>query len=77
VALIEGKCVAEPALLDLSPWLDRVARAKTQKQMYEILEEFKPLAWNDDQRSTIAKLYMRLIPDLPSGADDTASGVGA
>ncbi len=69
--------MAEPALLDLSPWLDRIARAKTQQQMYEILDEFKPLAWNDDQRSTVAKLYMRLIPALPSGADDTVGGVGA
>jgi hypothetical protein len=69
--------VAEPALLDLTPWLDRIARAKTQKQMYAILEEFKPLAWNDDQRSTVAKLYMRLIADLPPGDDGTAGGVGA
>ncbi len=64
-------------LLDLSPWLDRIAKAKTQKQMFEILEEFKPLTWNDDQRSTVAKLYMRLIDNLPSGKDDTTGGVGA
>jgi hypothetical protein len=69
--------VADPVLLDLSPWLERIARARTQKQMYEILEAFKPLAWNDDQRSTAAKLYMRLIADLPSGSDGTAGGVGA
>lgn len=69
--------MAEPALLDLTPWLDRIARAKTQKQMYEILEGFKPLAWNDDQRSTVAKLYMRLIADLPTGDDGTTGGVGA
>jgi hypothetical protein len=69
--------LAEPVLLDLSPWLDRIAKAKTQKQMFEILEEFKPLTWNDDQRSTVAKLYMRLIDNLPSGKDDTTGGVGA
>jgi hypothetical protein len=69
--------VAEPALLDLSPWLDRIARAKTQRQMYEILEEFKPLAWNDVQRSTVAKLYMRLIANLPPGDDGTKGGVGS
>ncbi len=69
--------MAEPVLLDLSPWLDRIAKAKTQKQMFEILEEFKPLTWNDDQRSTVAKLYMRLIDNLPSGKDDTTGGVGA
>jgi hypothetical protein len=45
--------------------------------MYEILEGFKPLAWNDDQRSTVAKLYMRLIADLPTGDDGTTGGVGA
>lgn len=43
--------------------------------MYEVLEEFKPLAWNDDQRSIVAKLYMRLIAGLPAGIDDTAAGV--
>jgi len=64
--------MAEPALLDLSPWLDRISRAKTQKEIYDILDEFKPLAWNDDQRSTIAKLYIRLITALPPG--DTAGG---
>ena len=64
--------MAEPALLDLSPWLERISRAKTQKEIYDILDEFKPLAWNDEQRSTIAKLYMRLIFALPPG--DTAGG---
>jgi len=65
--------MAEPALLDLSPWLERISRAKTQKEIYDILDEFKPLAWNDDQRSTIAKLYMRRIADLPVG-DTAGSG---
>jgi len=45
--------------------------------MYEILDEFRPMGWNDDQRSTMAKLYMRLIANLPSGDDSTAGGVGS
>ena len=61
-------------LLDISPWLERVSKAKTKKQMYEILEEFRPLGWTDEQRSTIAKLYIRILPDLPAGEDKTAVG---
>ncbi|MBS1993026.1 MAG: hypothetical protein JSS86_24795 [Cyanobacteria bacterium SZAS LIN-2] len=53
------------AVLDLNPWLEKIARAKTQKEMYEVLDEFRPLNWNDDQRATIAKLYVRLISNLP------------
>lgn len=69
--------MAEPALLDLTPWLEKIGRAQTQKQMYEILDEFRPLAFNDEQRSTVAKLYMRLIGDLPTGDDSTTGGAGS
>jgi hypothetical protein len=66
--------VAEPQVLDLTPWLDRITAAKTQKQIYQVLEEFRPLAWSDEQRSTVAKLYMRLIANLPTGEPGTTGG---
>ena len=42
-------------------------RPKTQKEMYAILEKFKDGDWDDEQRSTVAKVYMRIIGQLPAG----------
>ena len=62
---------------DLTPWINKITAAKTQAQMYVVLAQFKDGDWNDDQRSTIAKLYMRLISQLPVGDESsTAGGVG-
>lgn len=45
-----------------------------------MLDSFRVLEWTDEQRSSIAKLYMRLIDVLPndqsSAADDTAASGG-
>ncbi len=63
---------------DLNVWINRVTAAKTQKEMYAVLEQFKDGDWDDEQRSTIAKLYMRIIAQLPTGEESsTAGGVGA
>jgi hypothetical protein len=63
---------------DLNVWISRVTAARTQKDMYAVLEQFKNGDWDDEQRSTIAKLYMRIIAQLPAGDESSAAGeVGA
>ncbi len=56
--------------LDLSAWVKRIQGAKKRSEIFAILEEFRPLPWSDEERSQIAKLYIRLIDLLPeeSGA---------
>jgi hypothetical protein len=62
---------------DLNSWLNRINAAKTQKEMYAVLDDFKGGDWNDEDRATVAKHYMRLIAQLPTGEDkSTAGGVG-
>ncbi len=56
---------------DITPWLAKIAAAKTRKEILVIMEEFRVLSWSDEQCSTVAKLYMRLLlalPDDGSGA---------
>ncbi len=68
------------AELDITPWLARIAAAKTRKEILVIMEEFRVLSWSDEQCSTVAKLYMRLLlalPDDGSGAVIPATAGGA
>lgn len=56
---------------DVKPWLTRIANAKTRREILQIMEEFRVQEWTDNQCSTVAKLYMRLLlalPDDGSGA---------
>jgi hypothetical protein len=66
--------------LDLSVWITRLNKARKRREVFNILDEFRPLPWTDEQRATISKLYIRLLdkvsdvqeesPLAPSPADD-------
>lgn len=60
----------EMTQLNLQDWLKRVQGAKTRVQVFGILDEFRPLPWADEERSQMAKLYIRILESLPddSGA---------
>lgn len=51
--------------LDLNSWLNRIRQAETRAQVFSILDEFRPLSWTDEERSQMAKLYIRLLDGLP------------
>lgn len=52
-------------LLDLQTWMNKVTRAQSRAEILTILDEFRVLEWSDEQRSQMAKLYMRLLLALP------------
>ena len=50
--------------LDLDSWLKKVQAAKSRANVFAILDEFRPLAWTDDQRAAMARAYMRVVEKL-------------
>ncbi|CAN5517276.1 hypothetical protein BH10CYA1_BH10CYA1_54240 [soil metagenome] len=66
------------ATIDLSAWIEKLKSARNRTELFSMLDSFRVLEWTDEQRSSIAKLYMRLIDVLPhdesAAADDNATG---
>ncbi len=56
---------------DLNIWLARIKQAKTRKDVFRILDEFRKFEWNDVQCQTMSHLYMRMIDLMPPEEDDT------
>lgn len=56
---------------DLNIWLARVKQAKTRKETFRILDEFRKHEWTDVQCQTMSHLYIRLIDLMPPEEDDT------
>jgi hypothetical protein len=54
---------------DLALWIERLKRVKTRRDLFSALDQFRVLEWSNEQRSQIAKLYMRLIDVLPEGEE--------
>lgn len=58
-------------LLDLQTWMTKVTRAQSRAEILAILDEFRVIEWSDEQRSQMAKLYMRLLLALPDDGSAT------
>lgn len=58
---------------DFNKWLARVKVATKHSEIFHILDEFRPFDWTDEQRSEMAKLYIRC---LDSTEDDVTGGGG-
>lgn len=54
---------------DLNIWLARVKQAKTRKDVFKILDEFRKFEWTDVQCQTMSHLYMRMIDLMPPEED--------
>jgi hypothetical protein len=52
---------------ELPAWIERLKATKNRPQLFALLDQFRVLEWTDEQRSSIAKLYMRLLDVLPDG----------
>ena len=62
------------AALDLDQWLKRVQKAKSRLEIFKLLDQFRPLAWTDDERAAMGKTYIRQLevmkdPDDPDHPD--------
>ena len=66
------------ATIDLSAWIEKLKTARNRTELFSMLDSFRVLEWTDEQRSSIAKLYMRLIDVLPhdesAASDDNTTG---
>jgi hypothetical protein len=51
--------------IDLSAWVEKIKAARNRTELFAMLDEFRILEWTDEQRASIAKLYMRLLSVLP------------
>ncbi|MBS1954966.1 MAG: hypothetical protein JST89_12325 [Cyanobacteria bacterium SZAS-4] len=66
--------------IDLSTWVEKLKSARNRNELFAMLDSFRVLEWTDEQRASIAKLYMRLIDVLPhdesAASDDTGKSGG-
>jgi hypothetical protein len=58
------------AVQDLTPWLNRVKKATSRSEVFKILDEFRQSPWTNEQCSTMAKIYIRVVERL---GDDPAA----
>ncbi len=56
---------------DLNLWLARIKQAKTRKDVFRILDEFRKFEWTDVQCQTMSHLYMRMIDLMPPEEDES------
>ena len=59
--------------MDLDVWLGKIKQARSHREVFAILDEFRKNDWADDQCSKMSRLYMRILENLgPAAADDNA-----
>lgn len=64
---------------DLQPWLARIQKCNSAKEVFATLNEFRPGPWSDDDRAKVAKVYIRVLERVGGGGiqetiDDVADG---
>ncbi len=47
--------------LDLNPWIARVQKAKSAKEIFSIMDDFRKHPWTDEDRARISKIYVRVL----------------
>jgi len=55
---------------DIRQWHERVKGVKNKAELFQVLDEFRPLDWTDEQRAGMAKLYMRVIDTLANQGEE-------
>lgn len=48
-------------MADLSAWLSRVGQAASAREVFQLLEDFRKQDWTDEERSKMAKQYIRIL----------------
>lgn len=55
---------------DLNAWLEKLKSSRNRSELFSTLDKFRILEWTDEQRSSVAKLYVRLLDVLPHDESD-------
>lgn len=48
----------------LTHWLACINETTCTEEVFEILDEFRPLSWTDQERASMSKVYMRQLDQL-------------
>lgn len=64
---------------DLQQWITRVQKAKDAREVYSVLDEFRPGPWTDDERAKMSKAYVRVLervgaPAVEAKVEEEADG---
>lgn len=59
---------------NLDDWLKRVQGARSRKEVFEILDQFRALDWTDEQCAMMAHTYIRVLENTKATAQDKESG---
>lgn len=46
---------------DLQPWMVRIQKCTSAKEVFATLNEFRPGPWSDTDRAAVAKAYIRVL----------------
>ncbi len=58
---------------DLEQWLAKVRQVKDRTELFTLLDQFRPLDWTDEQRSLMAKTYIRAMDALGGSSSEAAA----
>lgn len=50
---------------DIQDWINKVKRAESAQDVLHILDQFRPLAWTNQERSAMAHAYLRVLEKMP------------
>ncbi len=62
------------AAKNLDDWLKRVLNARSQKDVFEILNQFRVIDWTDEQRALMSHTYIRVLETTRNSAKNQESG---
>lgn len=49
---------------ELTQWLGKIMVAKSASEIFDILDEFRPLKWGDDERALMSRAYVKQLSRL-------------
>jgi len=62
---------SQSAKFRLDYWLDRIRSGRDEREIFSILDEFRPLEWTDQERAQMSHVYFRRLEYVKVvGSDD-------
>lgn len=55
---------------EIQQWITRVQKASSAKEVFATLNEFRPGPWSDEERSRMAKAYIRVLERVGGGVPE-------
>ena len=52
--------------MPLPEWIAKLKQARHRDEVFAILDDFRAHDWSDEERATVARLYIRLLDGLKS-----------